>query len=515
MNMQSFDFNDLIIFEMANNHQGKLDHGLAIINEMGKIAKKHAVRASVKFQFRQLDSFIHPSHRVNSTNKHIPRFLSTRLTRKEFETMADAVRKAGMIPMCTPFDEESVDLIEQMGFDIIKIGSCSAKDWPLLERVAEAGKPVIFSTGGLTISDIDKVVSFFDHRGVEYAIMHCVAIYPVPEDKFNLNQIEMLRNRYPNKTIGWSTHEDPNETDVVQLAVAKGARMFEKHVGLATDKITLNTYSASPEQVDKWLGAYKRALTICGQFKRENPTAVEVESIASLQRGIYVKSRIEPGVPIDRSQVYFAMPYQEGQLVSGQWRELMIPKKELQPNQPLLLSDVDYPVEPERTHLQTAVHNVKALLNEAHVYLSSEFKVEYSHHYGMENFSKFGCVLIECINREYCKKVIVQLPGQMHPAHFHRLKEETFQILHGEMHVEIDGHHRVLGPGDTLLVLPGVWHRFWTETGCVAEEISTTHYNNDSVYQDKKINKLTREERKTIVDHWGRFQVGAKKEARG
>ena len=55
--------------------------------------------------------------------------------------------------------------------------------------------------------------------------------------------------------------------------------------------------------------------------------------------------------------------------------------------------------------------------------------------------------------------------------------------------------------------MPGVWHSFWTNDGCVFEEVSTTHYNSDSVYKDSKINKLHRNERKTIVDHWGRFQI--------
>ena len=56
----------------------------------------------------------------------------------------------------------------------------------------------------------------------------------------------------------------------------------------------------------------------------------------------------------------------------------------------------------------------------------------------------------------------------------------------------------------------GVWHSFYTNTGCIFEEISTTHYNNDSVYQDKNINKLKREERKTKVNHWGRYQIPSK-----
>jgi quercetin dioxygenase-like cupin family protein len=99
------------------------------------------------------------------------------------------------------------------------------------------------------------------------------------------------------------------------------------------------------------------------------------------------------------------------------------------------------------------------------------------------------------------------LPGQSHPYHFHRLKEETFQVLWGEIYLDIDGKERLLRPGDTAVVLPGAWHKFRTDSGCIVEEISTTHHNNDSVYKDAAINKLPREERKTVVKHWGRFEI--------
>jgi N-acetylneuraminate synthase len=157
--------------------------------------------------------------------------------------------------------------------------------------------------------------------------------------------------------------------------------------------------------------------------------------------------------------------------------------------------------------LKHAVHEVKALLHEARIPLDSSFKVEYSHHYGVQRFREVGAVIIECMNREYCKKLIVQLPRQRHPSHFHTLKEETFQVLYGDLHVDLDGMHHHLVPGQTLLVQPGVWHSFRTDSGVVFEEISTTHHSNDSTYRDKAINQLASSERKTRVDHWGRFQL--------
>jgi len=503
---ETFDFHDLFVFDLANNHQGSVDHALSIIRDVGAVVRKHGVRGVFKFQFRQLDTFVHPAHQKGSDNKHIPRFLSTRLEREDFQVLRDAVRTEGMLAMCTPFDEESVDIITDMGFDLIKVASCSAKDWPLLEEVAAASLPVVFSTGGLQLANIDDLVSFFDHRGADYAIMHCVSLYPIPADKFHLNQINVLRNRYRDRVIGWSTHEDPAATMPVAIAVAKGAQIFERHVGIATETITLNAYSSTPEQLDAWIAATLAARDLCGGTERIIDAA-ETASLDSLRRGVYAKKPIKKGQPIARDQVYFAMPYQEGQLASSHWRGGIIADADIKTDDLLNRSGVHVPSDPDYKVIMDAVHEVKALLNEARIVLNSEFEVEYSHHHGIRKFRDIGAVIINVINREYCKKILVQLPGQQHPAHYHKLKEETFQVLHGKLHIMVDGRERVMQPGDTCLVLPGIWHSFWTPVGCVMEEISTTHHNNDSVYKDKAINDLERHERKTKVNHWGRWQL--------
>lgn len=508
----AFDFKNLFVLDMANNHQGSVEHGLMIIRGVGKVVQPQGVRAGIKFQFRQLDTFIHPDHQKGSANKHIPRFLSTRLDRAQYQQLLDEVRALGLLAICTPFDEESVDIIVDMGFDLLKVASCSAKDWPLLEKIASANLPVIFSTGGLAIEDIDSVVSFFEHRGVDYAIMHCVSIYPIPEANFQLNQIEFLRNRYPDRVIGWSTHEVPDELGAVQMAVAKGAQMFERHIGLATDEIKLNAYSSTPEQVDAWVSAYKRARVMCGAKVRPQATEAERVSIDTLRRGVYVRGPIKAGQTLIRDDVYFAMPYNDGQLESGGWREGIVALADVALNAPVMMEHVKISSDPDYHVLQRAVHEVKAMLNEARIVLNSEFDVEYSHHYGIQNFRKYGAVIINCINRQYCKKIIVQLPGQTHPSHFHRRKEETFQVLYGTLKVYVDGHLRTFGPGQTCLVQAGVWHAFSTDTGCIFEEVSTTHYKDDSFYKDKRISALHLSERKTKVNHWGRWELKDKRE---
>ncbi len=505
--MKDFDFNDLFVLDLANNHQGSVEHALKIIDACGQRARAHDIRAAMKFQFRQLDTFVHPAHKSDSDNKHIPRFLATRLTRQDWDTLLAAVKDAGMLAMCTPFDEESVEVILDMGFDIMKVASCSAKDWPLLEAVAGAAMPVVASTGGLEISDVDNLVSFFDHRAVPLALMHCVSIYPTPDEDMNLNRIDILRRRYPKITIGWSTHEDPDEQTAVAIAVAKGAGMFERHVGLVTEDIKLNAYSSTPEQLDRWMTSYRRAVTLCGRGSEHPANPVEAKSLADLQRGIFARRPIKQGETLTRDDVYFSMPLGDGQLSSEHWTEGLVAEQSITRDGPALDDHIRRPPPSDIQILKSSIHEVKAMLNEASIVLDSEFKIEFSHHQGIANFRKVGALIVDCVNREYCKKLIVVLPGQNHPLHYHKRKEETFQVLSGIFECKIDGHRRTLHPGQTAVVQPGVWHKFWSDTGCIVEEISTTHYNNDSVYNDHHINKLARGERKTVVSHWGRFEL--------
>jgi N-acetylneuraminate synthase len=502
-----FDFRDLFVFDLANNHQGKVEHGRKIIAAMGENTRRHGVRGVLKFQFRHLDTFIHPAYRENTEHKHIQRFRSTRLSREEHGELLKEVRREGMLAMCTPFDEESAQQVLDMGFDIVKVASCSARDWPLLEKVAQLGLPTVVSTGGLSLAQIDDLSSFLEHRGVDFAMMHCVAIYPSPDETLNLNQIEMMHRRYRGRCIGWSTHEHPDNLAAPAVAVAKGAQLLERHVGMNADGIKLNAYSSTPEQVDRWIAAAKAAKAMCGSYGRPPSSDVEQESLQSLERGVYVNREVKGKTLLNRQAVFFAMPRLPGQLTSGAWRDGTVVKNYIQPGDALMLDNVETPTAPASAAIHKTVHEVKALLNEANVRLSSEFEVEYSHHYSMERFREVGAVIINCVNRNYCKKIIVQLPGQTHPSHFHRRKEETFQVLHGILEVELDDRRKTLHPGDTCLVQPGVWHSFWSETGVVFEEISTRHYNDDSFYRDKALNAMPREQRKTVVDNWGRWQV--------
>ena len=494
----NFDFKNLFIFDLSNNHQGDVEHGLRIIKAIAEIVKKRGVRAAIKFQFRDLDNFIHPEHRNNRENKHIQRFLSTRLQRKDFEILLAESREQGFISACTPFDERSVDEIVDMGIDLIKVASCSAVDWPLLERITMVGKPVIISTAGMSLNNIDKLVSFMNHKNLNFALMHCVAIYPTPYNKLRLNQISLLKERFPHVMVGFSTHEEPDNYSAVKLAYAKGATIFERHVGLQTSKYSLNAYSSTPKQVDLWLAAYEEAAKSCGGENRSPGLPEELESLRSLSRGVFAKKEIKKNQKIKREDVFFAMPLQEKQLTSGEWNDWLVSDRHYEPNDLISFSLSNLEI-PASQLIYQVILQVKGMLNNARIFIGNDSSVEISHHYGLERFREFGCVIVNCINRAYAKKLVILLPRQKHPYHFHKIKEETFQLLYGDIEVEIEGEKTRLELGDTILVKPGQWHKFHTLDGAIFEEISTTHLNDDSFYEDERISRIPREKRKTIV----------------
>ena len=395
-------------------------------------------------------------------------------------------------------------MAEKLGIEILKVASCSALDWPLLQRIAESGKPVICSTANLPLAEVDKIVSFFDHRGVDYALAHCVAVYPTPKDKLNLERIKIFRHRYPHLSIGFSTHESPDDLDAIKVAYASGARFFERHIGVETEDIKLNGYSSRPHQIPGWFEAWKEAVKMLN-LKNAEDDLEEKESLESLMRGVYFRDNIMAGEKIGRERVFFAMPLLPGQLKSGQWKDDLTADRDYFAGQPAPAS-IKPDIFSQRDVIYQTIRTVKGMLNMARIFPNYDSSVEISHHYGLENFFAVGAVIIDCINREYCKKLIIVLPGQSHPYHYHKKKEETFQVLSGQMEVELEGKKRIVYPGDTVLVPRGIWHSFFTNEGVIFEEISTTHFNNDSFYADKSIDKLPREARKTKLINWGRHQ---------
>ena len=494
--------NNLFVLEMANNHMGDIAHGLEVIRQFGDVCRVFPEFSfAFKLQYRDLDTFIHPAMRGRDDVKYVKRFSETRLSRADFDALTAEMRANGFLTMSTPFDEPSVDVIEDQQLDMIKIASCSFTDWPLLERVAASQLPIIASTAGASLEDIDRVVSFLVHRNKDFAILHCVGEYPTADEKMHVGQIDFLKARYPGVRIGFSTHEDPANTDIVKLAMAKGAQIFEKHVGVPTDAYPLNAYSASPAQVRGWLEAARYALTVCGVGDSRLPeNLAEKASLRSLRRGVYARRDIQAGETVRREDVYFAFPPEEGQITTNDWSKYASFTAQAPIARDVALSATNTQYVDVRSKVWDAAQRVKALLAESRIVVPGGVDLELSHHYGIERSDEVGLTMLTVVNRGYCKKLLVSLPNQAHPEQFHRQKEETFHVLFGQVDITLDGQTRTYSPGDVVNVEPGVRHAFVSSTGCIIEEISSTHYVNDSYYTDEAIS--ANPARKTLLTYW-------------
>jgi sialic acid synthase SpsE/quercetin dioxygenase-like cupin family protein len=493
--------NPLFVFELANNHMGSVSHGEIVIATFGAIARRYPWRFAFKLQYRDLDTFIHPAFRARHDVKYVKRFQDTRLATADLARLVACMRDNGFTAVCTPFDEPSVDLIDAHGFDAIKIASCSLTDWLLLERIVRSSKPVIASTAGATLEEIDSVVSFFEHREKELAVMHCVAAYPTRDQDLQLNQIDLLRTRYPRLRVGYSTHESPHNLHAVRVAIGKGATLFEKHVGVATERWPLNEYSAGPEQVERWLDAAAEAYDMCGATGGRNEApAGETESLRSLRRGAFARKALPAGETVAADQVFFAFPATPGQVTANEWSKYARFDVTDDVNAGAALMTSNTRRTDTRQQVYEIIQSVKSFLREGHIVVPGKADLEISHHYGLERFSQFGLVMITVVNREYCKKLIAMLPGQTHPEQHHKLKEETFLVLHGDMVVTLDDVERELGPGDLITVHRGVRHLFRTAGGVIFEEISSTHHKDDSYYTDASIG--ANRNRKTCLTYW-------------
>ncbi len=313
-------FENLFVLELANNHWGNVERGLKIIRDFATVARFNSVRVAIKLQFRDVDSFIHPSFKGFTESRYIKKTEATKLSIEEFKILIDEVVNCGCIPMATPFDEASVMLCGTFDLPIIKVASSDISTWPLLEKISTLNKPVIISTGGANEKSIDDCVNFFENRNIPLAINHCVSLYPSEDSELELNQIDYLKSRYPNHIIGFSTHEMNDWSNSMLISYGKGARSWERHIDIDYEEIPVSKYCSLPHQIDEWFKAFHKAKEMCGGSisSRRNVTTKERRYLDELVRGVYAKRKLEKGYIFSsktfNDDFYLAIPLHKGQL---------------------------------------------------------------------------------------------------------------------------------------------------------------------------------------------------------
>lgn len=219
-----------IIAEIGNNHNGSLEQAMKLID--------HAVIAGAdcaKFQMRSMNKMYRKGSSDSSdedlgaeyTLDLLSRF---QLTNDQLFQAFDYCKKKNILPLCTPFDEESLAALEGYGISAYKLASADLTNHDLILKMCNTQKPMICSTGMSQESEIIEAVALIKKMGSPFALLHCNSTYPAPFKDINLNYLSHLKELGGNCEVGYSGHE--RGYSVPLAAVAKGARIIEKHFTL-------------------------------------------------------------------------------------------------------------------------------------------------------------------------------------------------------------------------------------------------------------------------------------------
>lgn len=362
MNAKNSIFENLFVLEAANNHWGDLERGKKLVQDFATVVRYNNVKAAIKFQFRDVDNFIHDDFKGNQELRYIKKTEATKMTEAQYGELAKAVVNAGCIPMATPFDEASVDICVRLDFPIIKIASSDVNDWSLLEKVASTKKPVIASSGGASEKSLDELVSFFEKRDIPLALNHCVSLYPSEDHQLELNQITYLKNRYPDHVIGFSSHEYHDWHSSMLLSYALGARTWERHVDIDYQNVPVSNYCSLPHQIDEWFKAFDKAIEMSGNSSSQRRVipVEEVRYLDALVRGVHAARDLPAGYVFNSENFAkdfkLAVPLRKGQLSTREILNGLILQQDLKSNQPVTINDINGPYN-ENESLRKLIEN--------------------------------------------------------------------------------------------------------------------------------------------------------------
>ncbi len=303
MKIGSFDTDRavLIVAEIGNNHEGRFD----LAAEMIRRAAECGVRA-VKFQTVRAAQLVR-----RSEADRFARLTRFELSQRQFGELSQLARELGLLFLSTPLSLEAATFLEPM-VDSYKVASGDNDFFPLLEKIASTGKPVIVSTGASDVSQVDATVRFlrgqWESRGTSgvLALLHCVSSYPTPPHEANLRSIPYLAEKF-GCTIGYSDHT--LGTEAVALAVAAGARIIEKHFTLDKHQSDFRDHqlSADPEemtelvnrviQVDLRMGTAGKTIQSC-----------EAASQTAIRRSIVAARDLKAGATIAVADLKWIRP---------------------------------------------------------------------------------------------------------------------------------------------------------------------------------------------------------------
>lgn len=296
------DHSAFIIGEVAQAHDGSLGMAHAFIDAIAD-----AGADAVKFQthIAAAESSVHEPFRVKFSQQDASRYdywKRMEFTPEGWAGLAEHARQRGLIFLSSPFSEEAVDMLDQIGMPAWKIASGEVNNPLLMERITATGKPVLLSSGMSTIAEVDSVVANLQSQGLPLLVFQCTSKYPSGPEDIGLNMLDFYRMRYKTP-VGLSEHSGKIYTGLA--AAALGVDMIEVHVTLSRHMFGPDVIvSLTPEELHQLVDGVKFIQTALANPVEKDARAVEMAEMRNLfSKSLAARQDLKSGQVLRREDI--------------------------------------------------------------------------------------------------------------------------------------------------------------------------------------------------------------------
>jgi N-acetylneuraminate synthase/sialic acid synthase len=302
----SDDSNPFVIAEVGHNHQGSVELCEAMFTSASK-SGAHSVKLQKRFNRELYTSeffnspYVGPSSFGATYGEH-REFLE--FDESKYRHLKKFAEKLGLVFFATGFDFRSIDFLQNIKVPAIKIASGDLKSIPLLRYAVKTGIPLIISTGGASMAEVNTAMANVDQSKV--GLLQCTAAYPAEASEMNLNVIQTYRKEFPQTVIGLSSHDRGISFPVV--AAALGARIIEKH--FTTDrslKGTDHAFSLEPTGMEKMCRDLQLVVKALGNNEKI-PLESEKSGMRKMGKMLVYSTKLKAGTVLEEKHLAIKSP---------------------------------------------------------------------------------------------------------------------------------------------------------------------------------------------------------------
>jgi N,N'-diacetyllegionaminate synthase len=313
-----------IIAEAGVNHNGSIELAKKLID----VASEAGANA-VKFQTFKAETLVSrsaqkASYQKETTDGKESQFEMLKKLELDVETHKELIKYCHakkIMFLSTPFDLESIELLDSLGLKIFKIPSGEITNLPYLIAIAELNKKVILSSGMATLQEVRDAFEVLVHNGTQkenITILHANTMYPTPIKDVNLNAMLTIKKEL-NVEVGYSDHTLGIE--VPTAAVAMGAKVIEKHFTLSRNmKGPDHKASLEPQELQAMVNAIRNIEKALGSFEKK-PSPSETPNILVARKSIVASKVIQKGELLNESNLTVKRP--AGGINPMRWSEVL------------------------------------------------------------------------------------------------------------------------------------------------------------------------------------------------